>query len=122
MKHVLFLLCLFGLFHARATSLTWDADLLPMLGAQDGAGAWTVAATNWFDGIANTNWNSTTPDVAVFGAANGPAGTVTVGGSHVLGGLTFAPVGSGEYTISGRRCSPTTPRSKSRPTRRWPPR
>ncbi len=67
--------------------LTWDADPTT-LGAQDGSGIWSSTATNWWNGIADTPWNSTNGDSAVFGVS-GVGGVVTLGGDLILSNLTF---------------------------------
>ncbi|MEZ5387350.1 MAG: autotransporter-associated beta strand repeat-containing protein [Prosthecobacter sp.] len=85
----------------RADILVWDAAS-GTAGAQDGAGTWTLGAPNWF------NQTTTTDDVnwvdgsdAIFGAGNGAAGAVTLGGPITLGTLIFNAAGSGTYAISG---------------------
>ena len=71
----------------HAATLTWDADPSDAT-ATDGSGTWDSASTNWWNGAANTNWSSATPDLAVFGAAGG-TGVVTLVESLAVGGLTF---------------------------------
>jgi autotransporter-associated beta strand protein len=85
---------------ASAAPLTWDGDPATA-GPQDGPGTWTASGTSWWDGTANTNWNSAAPDSATFGAGSGAAGTVTVDGTQTIGGITFDAPGSGSYTLSG---------------------
>jgi fibronectin-binding autotransporter adhesin len=85
---------------ALSAELTWDSD--PATGGvQDGAGTWDALATNWWNGSANTNWSSATPDRAVFGASNGEAGVISVLETQTVGGIEFQPPGSGAYTVSG---------------------
>src|SRR5271155_4922423 len=61
---------------ASATSLTWDANTSDAV-ATDGSGTWNASNTNWWNGAADTNWTSSNPDAATFGATNGAAGIVT---------------------------------------------
>ncbi len=67
----------------------------------DGSGSWDVSTTNWYNGSANVAWNNANSDVATIGAANGAAGTITLATGITVGGLTFNPAGSGNYTIAG---------------------
>ena len=87
---------------AHAATNTWDADT-GTAGAQDGSGTWTASAsdTNWWNGTANTAWNSTTPDSAVIGTNSGAAGTVTLGENITVGNLRFNAAASGSYTLDG---------------------
>ncbi len=84
---------------ASAGMLTWDANITTP-GAQDGAGSWggTTTGTNWWNGTADVALAST--DTAVFGAASGAAGTVTLTGNRTAAGLIFQPSGSGTYTLT----------------------
>jgi hypothetical protein len=66
-----------------AAPLIWDADPATP-GLQDGAGTWDDVQTNWWDGAANTNWTSLTPDDATLGAGGTP-GLITLGGPISLG-------------------------------------
>ncbi len=93
----LVLLCLASL--AAAAPLTWDADPATAE-AQGGGGAWNTSSNNWWDGTANTTWNSATPDAATFGGT-GAAGVVTVGENVTADSLTFANAGTGNYTLGG---------------------
>ena len=52
MRPVVGLLAVSALFTADAATLTWDADPAAV-GAQDGAGAWNIVTTNWWDGTAS---------------------------------------------------------------------
>lgn len=98
--------CLLGFILALATSLhaaslTWDGDVATS-GRQDGTGNWNTTDTNrWYDGSAYQTWNNATPDSAIFGNANGGAGTVTLTTSISVAGLTFNPAGSSTYTLTG---------------------
>lgn|GEM_PF-4455873 len=85
---------------AHATLLTWDADT-GSVGAQDGGGIWDTANANWWTGAANATWNNATPDQAIFGAASGVAGTVTLGSAITAGNITFNAPGAGNYVIAG---------------------
>ena len=80
---------------ARGATLQWDADTATP-GAQDGAGAWDDTSTNWWDGIANTNWTTATPDDAILGGGGTP-GPVTVASPVSIGNLAFL----GAYVITG---------------------
>src|SRR5262245_36040765 len=71
------LMLLIGKLTAQATALTWDAD--PTTGGlQDGGGTWNSVTNSWWDGAANTTWNSATPDTATFGVGSGAAGNITI--------------------------------------------
>lgn len=98
---------LFGVLVADAycaTTNTWDADF-GASGAQDGSGTWSsdAANTNWWNNAgANTNWsNGAVPDLTVFGAGSGTAGTVTLGEAITVGHLRFNAAGSGCYALDG---------------------
>jgi fibronectin-binding autotransporter adhesin len=73
----------------RAADLQWGS------GGAGGAGTWNTTSSNWYNGTANTNWNSATPDSAIFG---GTAGTVTLGAPITVSNITF---NTGGYTIAG---------------------
>jgi autotransporter-associated beta strand protein len=79
-----------------AASLTWDADVASV-GPQDGGGTWDAVATNWWDGSANTNWSSATPDGAVFGSG-GTGGVVTLAVPATAAELSFSAPG---YVLAG---------------------
>jgi len=87
-----------------ATTNTWDIDI-GTVGAQDGSGIWTSDASNsnwWNNAGANTNWsNSAAPDLTIFGAGSGEAGTVMLGEPITAGHLRFNAAGSGSYTLDG---------------------
>jgi fibronectin-binding autotransporter adhesin len=94
-------LALFPAGAARADTLVWDANN-GTAGSQDGGGTWTTGLQNWFNttfGLDNQVWVDGSD--AVFGSGSGAAGTVTLGGPVSVGDLTFAPTGSGTYTIAG---------------------
>jgi len=100
--NLLFLTALvLGAVGVNAADLTWDSDTITA-GAQDGIGNWTPLAPNWWDGSGNVNWNSATPDNAIFGAGSGAAATVTVPSSttNTVGNITFATPGSGGYNLA----------------------
>ncbi len=90
-------------------ALEWaDIEALVTDGAEESAtlefksaGIWGDVATNWWDGVANTNWVAANPDAAIFGVSNGAAGTVTVNGTTTVASLLFNPPGSGAYAIAG---------------------
>ncbi len=81
------------------TMLTWDATV----GApQDGGGVWDLTSPNWWNGLTNVVWNNAAPPLTTsLGAANGAAGTITLGAAITAGNLAFTPAGSGNYTIAG---------------------
>jgi autotransporter-associated beta strand protein len=85
---------------ARATSLTWDSGGTHPLAPVDGSGNWDTATAWWSAGVApDVDWDNVS--TAIFGAANGAAGTVTIDTTTVdAGGLTFDGPGSGNYTIA----------------------
>ena len=84
---------------AHAASYTWDSDT-GTNGVQDGGGTWSATGTNWLSGGSNVVFGNTNADTAVFGAASGAAGTITLGGAFTANGLTFNAAGSGNYTLS----------------------
>lgn len=85
---------------ASAATFTWDASGGAPL--NDGAGTWNSSGgTNWFNGSTFGAWGNTTADTAVFGAANGAAGTISLGGTITGNSIVFNPPGSGSYTLSG---------------------
>ncbi|HUB25519.1 MAG TPA: autotransporter-associated beta strand repeat-containing protein [Tepidisphaeraceae bacterium] len=87
---------------ALAQSLTWDASGNHPTSPNDGSGNWdTSSAANWSNGSADSVWSN--GDIAVFGAANGAAGTVLIddpSGGVIASGITFNAPGSGNYNIS----------------------
>jgi len=85
---------------AMSGTYVWDSDGADPL--TDGTGNWAATGgQNWFDGVSVYGaWGNTTGDIAVFGVANGAAGTVSVG-TVTANGITFNPPGSGAYTLSG---------------------
>ena len=68
---------------ASAATLYWDANGTTGL-QTDGAGDWTTA-NQWWDGLANVNWNS--GDSAIFGSG-GTGGAVTLASPTTVGSLT----------------------------------
>jgi autotransporter-associated beta strand protein len=83
----------------QAADITWDATT-GTTGAQDGAGTWNTANTNWWTGAANASFVA--GDNVTIGAASGAAGAITVDAGGVTAGtLTFNAPGSGSYTLSG---------------------
>jgi len=83
----------------HATNYTWDSTAgggAPV----DGSGTWDTTGTNWYSAGVDSAWVNLTSGTAVFGAANGTAGTITVG-DVTAGGITFWPAGAGNYTLSG---------------------
>ena len=69
----------------------------------DGGGTWDNGITgNWWSAASSgaSTWSDSS--AAVFGAANGSAGTVTISGSVAPNSLSFLPSGDGStYTLSG---------------------
>lgn len=91
--------CLALSMSSSAAVFTWDADGIAPL--SDGAASWNATGgTNWNTASTYGAWGNTTADEAVFGVANGAAGTVTVGTVSV-NKLTFNAAGSGNYMLSG---------------------
>lgn len=87
-----------ALSQAQAASF-WDADGVAPL--NDGAGAWNATGgTNWNTGDTYGAWGNSTADEAIFGAANGAAGSITVGTVNA-NKITFNAPGSGTYLLSG---------------------
>ncbi len=84
----------------EALTLTWDSSGAATTSPTDGAGAWDTSSLNWNNGTANSAWPNTNADIAVFGAANGAAGTVTVG-TVTTNGINFNAAGTGNYLLSG---------------------
>ena len=86
----------------HAANVTWDADTTTT-GAQDGSGTWDAITANWWTGSANTTFNiaTTPPDMPIFGALNGVAGTVTLGSAINSSNIIFNAPGVGNYTIAG---------------------
>jgi len=87
-------------------SLTWNSTGSSTTGAHDGSGTWADqstggAITNWWNGGTNVFWNNGGEYIAMFGATNGAAGTVTLSGGVTASGITFNSAGSGNYTIAG---------------------
>jgi len=95
---LLFAVALLFAGSVHAVDLAWDANT-GTAGAQDGAGTWSTANTNWLTGSANTSWNSTTPDSATFGAGGAGSYTVALGEPITAQALSFAA--GPDYTLSG---------------------
>lgn len=96
------LVLVLGLYNLGGTSchaadLLWNPAALTN-GASDGSGTWSAWGTNWWDGSAVTNWTSSRPDSATFGAG-GNAGTVTLGAPVGVSNIMFAAVSNGSYLI-----------------------
>jgi len=89
-----------GFTHAQS-SLVWDSSGADPLDPVDGPGIWNLTDALWSNGAVDGVWNNATNDTAVFGNANGAAGTVTLGSAITVGGLTFNAAGSGTYTVTG---------------------
>lgn len=95
------LLQLLWFSHSGAATLTWDA-ISGNGTLEDGAGTWDGLTPTWTldSGLNNTNWDSVTPDDAIFGGgSSGAAGTVTLGAPVVVGAITFNAPFAGLYTI-----------------------
>jgi len=83
---------------AHAATYTWNTNSSGS--PVDGGGAWNATGgTNWLNGSTYGAFGNTTSDTAVFGVANGAAGTITVG-SVTANAITFNNAGSGNYTLS----------------------
>ena len=92
---------------AQALTLTWDSNT-GTTGAQDGAGNWTAAGTNWWNGTADVAYSSGTSVDVTIGANSGAPGTITVSSGLTVNSLTFATVASSFYTLSGGSLTLTT--------------
>lgn len=90
----------FNLSSATPSVMTWNTNTTGT-GILDGGGTWDTVQTHFSDGYANYAWNSNFSNSAVFGASNGPAGTVTLGANITVSSLIFNATGSGNYTIAG---------------------
>ena len=84
----------------HATTLTWDASGTNPAAPVDGAGTWDTTTARWSNATTDVIWPNTGADIAVFGKANGVAGTVTVA-TVTASGITFNAPGSGAYTLTG---------------------
>lgn len=87
-----------GLTHAA--DLTWDSSGANPANPVDGSGTWDTSTALWSNGVSDSVWNNASNDIAVFGNANGAAGTVTLGTAVTAGGIIFNAPGSGTYLIS----------------------
>ena len=85
---------------AAGAVFTWDSSGASPTAPVDGPGTWSATAANWSDGTADGRWVNTSSGIAAFGTG-GTAGTVSVVGSLVAGGLTFNPTAAGDYTLAG---------------------
>ncbi len=70
-------------------------------GAQDGNGTWDTSSNAWWNGTGVQAWSNAAGNDAVFGAGNGPAGTVSLSTSITAGNLVFNAAGSGNYLLTG---------------------
>ncbi|MBN8456479.1 MAG: hypothetical protein J0M04_01345 [Verrucomicrobia bacterium] len=87
------------LLPATGANVTWDANT-GTTAAQDGAGNWNTANTNWWNGSSNVQFIG--GDNVTFGAASGAAATITVDAGGVTpGNITFSAPGSGSYVFTG---------------------
>lgn len=89
-----------AVFDYSGSNLTWDMGPFTT-GAQDGGGFWSSGGNNWWGGMgSNVAWDDTTGYGAIFGAGS-TAGTVTLLSAHTVAQLTFNPVASGSYKLTG---------------------
>ncbi len=87
---------------SMAANLTWDSGGATAGNPADGPGNWDTLTAWWSNGTSDVVWDNVS--TAVFGHANGAAGTVTiddVSGTVTAAGLTFNAPGSGSYVITG---------------------
>jgi autotransporter-associated beta strand protein len=77
-------------------TVTWDANNTGA-GQTDGAGTW-LSANQWWNGVANCDWNNSIPYNAIIGVG-GAGGTITLGAVSA-GSVTFTNFTS-TYTLSG---------------------
>ncbi len=91
---------LFAAHALQGANLTWDGDTTTS-GLQDGTGGWnTSSSLRWYNTTTSDYqaWSSSNPDLAIFGAGSGSAGTVTLETSITAVGLRFDIAG---YTVTG---------------------
>ncbi|HEY4414557.1 MAG TPA: polysaccharide lyase family 8 super-sandwich domain-containing protein [Verrucomicrobiae bacterium] len=88
-----------AVFNYAAPDLVWDANI-SVAAAQDGSGFWPGGGNNWWSASGDMAWDDTAAYGAVFGAG-GTAGTVTMLSAHTVSQLTFNPVATGAYKLSG---------------------
>lgn len=84
-----------------AANLTWNSGGATPGNPADGPGNWDTLTAWWSNGTSDVVWDNVS--TAVFGHANGAAGTVTIddtSGTVTVAGLTFNAPGSGNYTIA----------------------
>jgi autotransporter-associated beta strand protein len=90
----------FNFSSATPSVMTWDSSTTAP-GILDGGGTWNLSSQNFSDGFANYAWSPNFSNGAIFGAANGSAGTVTLGANITVSSLQFNAAGSGNYNIAG---------------------
>ena len=82
-----------------AANFTWDSSGANPAAPVDGSGTWNTTTADWSNGTTDTAWSS--GNTAVIGDGD-TAGTITLAATLIqVGGITFNPVSSGSYTITG---------------------
>ena len=84
-----------------AATLSWDSSGANPTAPVDGSGTWNTTDAKWSNGASDVVWDNAS--TAGFGSNNGAAGIVTIDDAALTvtaAGLTFAPPGSGSYTIA----------------------
>jgi fibronectin-binding autotransporter adhesin len=93
-------------FSPKGLTAIWDTTTAA--GILNGGGTWDSSLALWnFDGVGAANSRFCPGCNVSFGrtGSTGPAGTVTVTGTQFINSMTFDPVGSGNYTLSGGELS-----------------
>jgi MYXO-CTERM domain-containing protein len=83
--------------YATLNTVTWDTSTAA--GIQEGSGTWDLATADFSNGLTNTAWNNSTTQNVIFGAHQGPAGTVNLGANISVQDMMFDPTTSGTYTV-----------------------
>lgn len=99
-KNLICFLSLAAIGLTHAATLTWDSSGANPANPTDGSGTWSTGSALWSNGVTDSVWSNAGNDIAVFGNANGAAGTVTLGSAVTAGGITFNAAGSGNYLIT----------------------
>lgn len=89
-----------------AATYVWDANT-GTIGAQDGAGTWSLSGLDWWSqgAAAGSNVAITSADIASFGAG-GAGGTVTLNANQSVSGLNFGFTTTTGYSLTAS--GPTT--------------
>lgn len=100
----------FGFWSGVGKSVVWDATTLNNQ-IDNGSGTWTSSSTTFTTdgGISDVAFVSNSTPVFGYSSSVGTAGTVTVSGTQNVGGLSFYPVPSGDFTLSSGTLNFITP-------------